>query len=196
MNLEGEQITLLLKELSSGRKDAGDRLIPLIYVELRKMAARYMSGERPGHTLQPTALVHEAYLKLVNQASADWKNRAHFFAVAAQVMRHILVDHARELRALKRGGADNRPVTLDEGLAYIDEESAPLLALDEALDRLAALDPRQSRIVELRYFVGLSVEETAEVVQLSPRSVKREWRLAKAWLYAELSKPSTATGHL
>jgi RNA polymerase sigma factor (TIGR02999 family) len=191
MGGEHEQITLLLKEMSGGRTEASEQLVPLVYDELRRIASRYMQRERCQHTLQPTALVHEAYIKLVDQSQADWKDRVHFFAMAAQMMRHILVDYARRVRAEKRGGACKQ-VTLEEGLAYTETHSTTMLAVDEALDRLAQLDQRQCRIVELRYFVGLSVEETAEVLQVSTRTVKREWRLAKAWLYAELAANSAS----
>lgn len=162
----------------------------LVYDELRVLARRYMRRERGDHTLQTTALVNEAYLRLVGQQHADWQNRAHFFAVAAQVMRHLLIDHARSRRYARRGGAALR-VTLDEALAAAPEESVDLLALDEALNRLHAIDERKSRIVELRYFSGLSVEEPAVVLGVSAITVKREWLKAKAWLYRELSQAGT-----
>lgn len=180
------QITVLLNQLGAGDKEAGDRLFPLVYQELKKMAARYMRAERADHTLQPTALVHEAYLKLVDQ-SIEWHNRKHFFAVAAQVMRRILVDFARQASSEKRGGKRQK-ITLDAALAYRDDRSNDVIAVDEALMRLEKLDQRQCRVVELRFFAGLSIEETADALELSERTVKREWTLAKAWLYSELAQ--------
>lgn len=178
----------MLAEWSRGDKAALDRLVPLIYPELRRIAGRQLRRERPGHTLQPTALVHEVFLQLVDQHCATWDNRAQFFAVAAQLMRRILVDHARSRQALKRGGAITK-VAL-QGVQAVDASADPIaaevLAVDQALERLAARDPDQARIVELRFFGGLTVEETAHVMQRSPRTVKREWRLAKAWLFREL----------
>jgi len=182
-NSSGE-VTRLLRSLQNGKAAAQAELIPLVYDELRRMAARYMRGERPGHTLQATALVHEAFLKLTEQ-NASWQNKAHFFGIASQVMRHILIDHARGRVRVKRGGAQQR-ILLDEGLLLTDALSEELLALDQALERLAKLDPRQAHIVELRFFGGLSVEEAAEVAGVSPKTVKRDWSLAKAWLYQEL----------
>jgi RNA polymerase sigma-70 factor (ECF subfamily) len=178
------EVTRLLRDLQNGDAAAQAKLIPLVYQELRRLAARHMRGERPGHTLQATALVHEAFLRLTEQ-NADWQNKAHFFAVASQVMRHILIDHARGRVRVKRGGGQQR-ILLDEALLLTDTFSEELLALDEALERLAKLDPRQARIVELRFFGGLSVEEAAEVAGISPKTVKRDWSLAKAWLYQEL----------
>lgn len=186
-NRSGE-VTRLLRNLQNGDAHAQAQLIPLVYEELRRMAARHMRGERPGHTLQATALVHEAFLKLTEQ-NAGWQNKAHFFGVASQVMRHILIDHARGRVRAKRGGEGQRRIFLDEGLLLSDALSEELLALDDALDRLARLDPRQARIVELRFFGGLSVEEAAEVAGVSPKTVKRDWSLAKAWLYQELRVP-------
>lgn len=180
------EITRLLEELKGGRHDAAGLLVPMVYGELRRMASRYMRWERPDHTLQPTALVHEAYLRLVGQRE-DWRNRAHFFGVAAQIMRRILVDHARSHHAEKRGGA-MRKVTLDEALVYSEEKSGELLVVDAALTRLEQWDPRQGRIVELRFFGGLTVEETAEVLGISPKTVKRDWSMARAWLRGEISK--------
>ncbi len=181
------EVTLLLKEIAKGNQDALTRLIPLIYDELRRIAARCMRRERQDHTLQPTALVHEAYLKLVGQHTANWESRAHFFAVAAQLMRRILIDHAnRHLRA-KRGGAEQK-VSLDEVFLFSEDKSAELLALDQSLARLAKIDPRQSRVVELRYFSGLMVEEVAKVLDVSEKTVKRDWSVAKAWLYADLKE--------
>jgi RNA polymerase sigma factor (TIGR02999 family) len=186
------QITVLLNQLGAGDKEAGDRLFPLVYQELKKMAARYMRAERADHTLQPTALVHEAYLKLVDQ-SIEWHNRKHFFAVAAQVMRRILVDFARQASSEKRGGKRQK-ITLDAALAYRDDRSNDVIAVDEALMRLEKLDQRQCRVVELRFFAGLSIEETADALELSERTVKREWTLAKAWLYSELAQSSRRDG--
>jgi RNA polymerase sigma-70 factor, ECF subfamily len=180
------EVTRLLNELRNGNRAAESRLMPLVYDELRRRAAYYMQYERPDHTLQPTALVHEAYLRLVEQRDVP-QNRAHFLAVAAQLMRRILVDHARARQADKRPAPEQR-ISLDKALIFSEEKSSELLALDEALSRLAQWDPRQSRVVELRYFGGLSVEETAEVVGLSGTQVKREWSHAKAWLRGELTK--------
>ncbi len=181
-----EQATRLLLNWNQGDRDAADRLMPLVYDELRSLARRYLARERSDHTLQATGLVHEAYLRLVDQTVTDWQNRAHFFAIAAQVMRHILVDHARRHRAEKRGGGEAK-------LEYDDAEMSPdrhrdvdLLALDDALQDLAKLDARQSRVVELRFFGGLTTEEIGEALEISPRTVKREWRMARAWLRREV----------
>ncbi len=182
-----ENVTQLLVNWRNGDETALDQLMPIIYDELHRLAKRYMSRERRNHTLQTTALVNEAYLRLVGQGQAEWQNRAHFFGVAAQVMRHVLVDHARSRQYAKRGG-EAQQVTLDDNLAISHEDQIEVLALDEALNRLAALDERKGRIVELRYFGGLSVEETAEVLELSAITVKRDWLKAKAWLYRELSQ--------
>lgn len=179
------EVSQLLVAWGQGDQEARDKLLPLVYDELRRVASRHLRRERPDHTLQTTALVHEAYLKLVDQQHAHWQNRAQFFAIAAQLMRRILVDYARERRAAKRGG-DYLKLSLDEAAALFAEKSADLLALDEALDRLAQLDPQQSRVVELRVFGGLSVEETAAALGLSPRTVKREWSMARAWLQQQL----------
>ena len=162
-----------------------DKLIPLVYDELRQIARRYLRRERPDHTLQTTALVHEAYLRLVDHKKAEWQTRVHFFAAAAQLMRHILVDYARSHCANKRGG-DKCRVTFDEAIVTTREKGADLLALDEALDTLATLDPQQSRVVELRVFGGLTVEETAEAMEISPRTIKRDWSMAKAWLRRQI----------
>ena len=178
-------VTELLQDWSRGEREALDQLLPVVYNELHKQAARYLRRERAGHTLQPTALVNEAFLRLINQRDVRWQNRAHFFGLAAQLMRRILVDHARERLAAKRGGADIR-LTLDEQVAAVGARDVDLLALDEALTRLAALDVRQSRIVELRFFSGLNVEETAAVLGVSPATVKLDWSMAKAWLRREL----------
>jgi RNA polymerase sigma factor (TIGR02999 family) len=182
-------ITQLLLAWGAGDQAAGERLLPAVYAELRRQAARAMRRESGEHTLQTTALVHEAYLRLVDQRRVVWQSRAHFFGVAAQLMRRILVDHARERRAAKRGGGA-RQLTLghaDEAAASAGDEGADVLELHEALERLAALDPEQARLVELRYFAGLSIEETAEALGVSPATVKREWAIARAWLRRELS---------
>lgn len=181
------EVTQLLINWSNGDQTALDKLIPLVYDELHRLAHHYMSRERPGHTLQTTALVNEAYLRLVDQKSVSWQNRAHFFAVAAQVMRQILVDYARRRQYLKRGGQAVQ-VSLDEAAVVSQERGADLVALDDALTSLAAVDPRKSQIVELRFFGGLSVKETAEVLKVSPRTVMRQWSLAQAWLYRELNQ--------
>jgi RNA polymerase sigma-70 factor (ECF subfamily) len=184
---KSESVTQLLIELTRGNHAAVDALLPLIYDELRSLAANYLRRERPDHTLQPTALVHEAYLRLVDQTRVNWQNRAHFFGVAAQMMRRILVDHARAHKAGKRG-ADFERFSLDENIDKAVERSHELVALDEALRELAEIDEQKSRIIELRYFGGLTVEETAEVLGLSPVTVKRHWRMAKAWLYGQMQK--------
>jgi RNA polymerase sigma factor (TIGR02999 family) len=181
------EVTQLLQKWSEGEEQALDRLLPQIHDELRKLAASYLRRERSDHTLQPTALVNEAFLKLVDQRSAKWQNRAHFFGIAAQAMRRILVDHARAHAASKRGGA-LRKVPLDDAILVGGAVDVDVLALDDALTRLAALDPQQSRIVELRFFGGLTMEETAEVMHISPATVGREWRMAKAWLAAEVGR--------
>ena len=181
------EATTLLTSATTGNPKAANQLVPLVYAELRRLAAHYLRGERPDHTLQPTALVNEAYLQLIDQKANRWQNRAHFIGVAAQLMRRILVDHARAHRANKRGGQDVK-VPLDEALVVSQQRSEELLALDEALQRLAAEDPQQGRIVELRFFGGLSVEETAEVMGISTATVKRDWSVARAWLYRELGK--------
>jgi len=182
-----QEVTQLLWDWSQGDQAALDKLMPLVYAELKVMAKRYMSREGPAHTLQTTALINEAYLRLVDQPEKRWQNRAHFFGVAAQVMRHILVDYARARHNLKRGG-EAQAISLDEAAAVSQEGAAELVALDEALTALAALDRRQAQVVELRYFGGLSVEETAEVLGVSGDTVRRDWRLAKMWLLRELSK--------
>lgn len=179
-------VTRLLDELSGGRRDALDALLPLVYSELHRRAASYLHRERPEHTLQPTALVHEAYLRLVDQRNVQWQNRAHFFGIAAQAMRRILVDHARRHRRVKRGGGMN--VSLDDADMPVSERPIDLLALDEALERLAHRDPQQARVVELRFFGGLSVEETADVLACSPSTVKREWAMARAWLHLQIQR--------
>ncbi len=182
---EGE-ITRLLAEWSDGNKEALNVLLPLVYDELRRTASSYMRRENPHHILQTTALVHEAYLRLVKQRNVRWQTRTQFFAVAAQVMRHILIDHARGVRTTKRGGGV-QPVQLDDVAVLSDERAEELIAVDCALERLSAMDSRKGRIVELRYFGGMSVDETAEALKLSPVTVARDWRIAKAWLRREIT---------
>ena len=183
---EGE-VTRLLIEIKGGNRQAQADLIPLVYDELRRLAHAHMRRERPEHTLQATALVHEAYMKLVDAPTIDWQGRAHFFAVAAQLMRRILVDYARAHRADKRGGAEEK-LSLEEALVLTDAKREELLALDGALVKLAARDPRLAQVVEMRFFGGLSTEETAAVLGVSPRTVKRDWTVARAWLYEETSR--------
>ena len=178
-------VTRLLVEWGDGDEAALARLMPLVYDELRRLARHYMRRERPGHTIQPTALVNEAYLRLVEQTNIRWQNRAHFFGIAAGVMRRVLCDHARARLADKRGGGAVR-VSLVEAEARPDEQTTDVLALDEALGELAEVDPRKARVVELRYFGGLSVEETAEVLKVSRSTVLHDWNMAKAWLYKQV----------
>jgi len=182
-------VTQLLLAWSDGNRDALDELTPLIYRELKKLAESYLRRERVGHTLQPTALAHEAYIKLIDQHNVRWRNRAHFFGIAAQAMRRILVDHARARLAGKRGSG-GAVVSLDEAIDVSDPRADQLIALDEALKRLAQLNPNRGRVIELRYFGGLTLEETAEVLGVSRATVIREWRMAKAWLYGVLKKDS------
>ena len=170
------------------RRSELDGLLPVVYQELKRLAVIHLSREDPNHTLQPTALVHEAYLRLVDQTHVDWRNRAHFFGVAAEMMRRILVNHALARRAAKRGGDDTR-ISLDDAVSFFESRDVDLVALDEALAALTQLDARQGRIVELRFFAGLSIEETAEVLAVSPATVKREWGSAKAWLHREITQP-------
>jgi RNA polymerase sigma-70 factor (ECF subfamily) len=181
------EVTRLLKDWSEGDSSALDRLIPIVYDELRAVAARYLRRERQEHTLQPTALVNEAYLRLIDQKQVKWQNRAHFVGVAAQMMRRILVDHAKSHNRAKRGGGAQR-VSLDDAVIVSKERSEDLVELDKALTDLAAFDERKSRIVEMRYFGGLSVEETAEVLKISIITVARDWKLAKAWLYTHIEE--------
>ena len=185
------EITELLVAWSGGDKSALERLMPLVYDELRRLAHRYMNGERAAHTLQTTALVNEAYLRLVNWKEVQWQNRAHFFAVSAQMMRRILVDFARERQYLKRGGGALR-VSLSEAASFTEQQGADLVALDEALIALAEMDPRKGQVVEMRFFGGLSVEEVAEVLKVSEETVIRDWRLAKVWLLRELSRGASS----
>ncbi|MCI0389559.1 MAG: sigma-70 family RNA polymerase sigma factor [Acidobacteria bacterium] len=187
METSSQQVSHLLKRWSDGDSEALDQLIPLVYAELRRMARRYMGQQPAGHTLQTTALIHEAYLRLVGQEEKRWENRAHFFGVAAQAMRHILMDYARTQNRAKRGGGAQQ-VSLDEVLTICAERSAELVALDDALTELAKLDERQSKVVELRFFGGLTEEEIAEVLKVSPRTVSGDWSLARSWLLRELSK--------
>jgi RNA polymerase sigma-70 factor, ECF subfamily len=179
------QVTQWLAACKGGDREALENLLPVVYDELHRQAIRMFSRERAGHTLQPTALVNEVYLRLVDQREANWQNRAQFFALAAQMMRRILVSHARSRRAAKRGGGEHL-LTLQEGLASAPERDVNLLALDEALSRLEAIDAEKSKMVELRFFSGLSVEETADVMGVSPRTIDRQWQTAKAWLFREI----------
>ena len=184
---ESRQITQMLKDWGDGKEEALNRLMPLVYEELRRQASLFLSKERSGHTLQTTALIHEAYIKLIDQTHVNWQNRSHFFAIASQAMRRILVDHARTRHREKRGGAaENLPI---EHALHIGtpQKSVDLMALDEALERLAKFDPRQVKIVELRYFSGLSIDETAEIIGVSNATVRNDWNMAKAWLKQEIS---------
>jgi RNA polymerase sigma-70 factor (ECF subfamily) len=184
---DSHEVTRLLLDWGNGNEVARDELMPLIYGELRQLAERHLNRERVGHTLQPTALVNEAYIRLVEQTHPEWKNRAHFFAVAAQVMRQVLVDHARRNQAGKRG-AGAWHASLDECISFSDERSGSLLALDDALTSLEAFDPRKCRIIELRFFGGLSVDETAKVVGVSVATIGREQKVAEAWLCREIQR--------
>ncbi len=186
MSQAPQNVTQLLIGWGQGDKEALDRLVPIVYDELRRQAARYLRHERAGHTLQTTALIHEAYLRLIDQKNVHWQNRAHFFGIAAQLMRRILVDHARTRKRAKRGGSDIR-VPLEDAVAIARAPQLDVVALDEALNRLAEIDEQQGKIVELRFFSGLTVEETAEVLGISPATVKRDWSMAKAWLHREIS---------
>jgi len=186
--VKASKITQMLREWSDGNQEALDNLLPLVYDELHRQAARYLRKERPGHTLQTTALIHEAYLKLINRRDVNWESRTHFFAVAAQAMRRILVDYAKAKHREKRGG-DNIKLSLEEAmLVAAKEKGVDLIALDEALNKLNLLDEQQARVVELRYFSGLSLEETAEVLRVSRATVARDWEAARAWLHRELTK--------
>jgi RNA polymerase sigma factor (TIGR02999 family) len=183
------EITRLLADWSNGDRQALEKLTPLVYDELRRLAGRYLRQERAGHTLQSTALVHEAYMKLVGQNNVRWQNRAHFFGIAAQMIRRILVDYARARKADKRGSGAER-LSLDEAIALPGGQDLDLVALDDALEGLAKIDARQSRLVELRFFAGLTIEETAEVMQMSLATAKRDWVSAKAWLSREVRRQS------
>jgi RNA polymerase sigma factor (TIGR02999 family) len=187
MTLPADNLTGLLDEWRQGNQTALGRLAPLVYDELRRIAHRYVQRERNGHTLGTTALVNEAYLRLAGQKKIDWQNRSHFFAVTAQVMRHILIDHARR-RHYTRHGGDAQRVSLGEAELMSAARARELVVLDEALDELAAFDKRKSRVVELRYFGGLGLEETAEVLEISVMTVRRDWRAAKAWLYRKMKE--------
>ena len=189
MPAPSSEVTELLVRWRGGDREALDALLPLVYDELRRIARHYLQSERSGHTLQSTALVNEAYVRMVAQDFPEWQSRAHFFAVAAQLMRQILVDYARSHRASKRGGNVYK-VTLDEAVGQPVKTDVDILALDEALKELAEMDPQQSRVVELKFFAGLSIEHTAEVLGVSPATVKRDWVTARAWLYRELDRSS------
>jgi RNA polymerase sigma-70 factor (ECF subfamily) len=184
MHADDSQVTLLLKAMKNGDQSAAEKLLPLVYKELHRTAKSYMRRERPEHTLQPTALIHEAYLRLAHD-DVDWQSRQHFIGVAANVMRRVLVDHARAHKAEMRGGGLER-IEFEEGLAISKERSSEVIALHDALNRLELLNPRRAKVVELRYFGGLSVEEVAAVLDMSPRSVKRDWALARPWLFREI----------
>jgi RNA polymerase sigma-70 factor (ECF subfamily) len=181
----GSEITQLLSRLSAGDQGAEEKLVALVYKDLRRLARHYLAAERRDHTLQATALVHEAYLRINKQTDFQWQNRSHFFAVAARAMRRVLVDHARGVKAVKREG---QKISLESALLCSEERPAEILALDEALDRLASFDARQARIVEMKFFAGLSVEEIAQILNISVRTVKRDWNLARAWLYGQLTE--------
>ena len=181
-------ITEMLREWSGGKTEVMDDLLPLIYDELRRRAAAYLRRERPNHTLQPTALVHEAYLKLIDQRQDNWASRDHFFAIAAQAMRRILVDHARGRHRQKRGGSNEDLPLEDALLAAADEANVDLIALDEAMKKLAKLDPQQERVVELRYFGGMSLDEAADAMSISRATAARDWQVAKAWLHREMTR--------
>ena len=181
-----KEVSRLLADCGDGDQAAFNQLLPLVYDELHRLASSYMSRERPDHTLQTTALVNEAYLRLADQRDPRWQNRVHFFAVASKVMRQILIDHARRRTRAKRGGNQTR-LSLDEAAILSDERAADLLALDEALTKLASVDARKSRVVELRFFSGLTIEEVAEVLKVTPKTVARDWAMARAWIHRELS---------
>jgi RNA polymerase sigma factor (TIGR02999 family) len=187
MTSSPDEISVLLGQIEAGDAQAASRLLPIVYAELRRLAARYMRGERPGQTIQPTELVHEAYLRLVGGQPVEWQGRSHFLALAATSMRRILVERARAKNAEKRGGGGEK-LELDERLAFSPEKPNEVLALDEALSQLAQHAPRQSRIVELRFFGGLSIEEIAAVEGIGARTVKRDWTLARAWLHREIAR--------
>ncbi len=186
LNAASQQITLLLIDWSRGDELALEQLMPLVYDELRQMARRYMRGQPSGHTFQTTELIHEAYLKIARHDEQNWQNRAHFFGVAAQAMRHILVDYARSKNSRKRGGLAEK-ITLEENLVASANRSEEIVALDDALKQLAILDERKSRVVEMKFFGGLSIEEIAEVLKISPETVKRDWKFARTWLLRELA---------
>lgn len=187
-----QEVTQLLIEWGKGNQAALEELVPLVYAELRRMASRYMGMQSPRHTMQATALIHEAYIRLVGDSPKHWENSAHFFGVAAKAMRHVLIDYARGHQTKRRGGSDYRVVALDEAMVVSGERLAEIVALDDALTDLGNLSPRQSQVVELRYFGGLSVEETAETLKVSPETVLRDWRAAKSWLYVQLNRHADA----
>jgi RNA polymerase sigma-70 factor (ECF subfamily) len=180
------EVTNLLQELKQGNRTAEERLIPLVYSELRRIAAAYLRGESPGNSLQPTALVHEAYLRLTSIKEVDWQSRSHFFAVSATIMRRILVDHARSIQTRKRGGGWDA-VSVNEAILPSPEHGPEIVALDEALTRLSEFAPRQAKVVELRFFAGMDADEVGAALGISSRTVKRDWRIAKAWLFKELA---------
>lgn len=184
--MQNEDVTVLLNRLSEGDESAPEKLLPLVYDDLRRLARAYFANEKPEHTLQPTALVHEAYIRLVNWENVSWQNRAHFFAVAADVMRKVLIDHARRKNAQKRSGGQK--ILLDEAVSFSSEKEFDLVKLDEALQTLEKIDERQARIVALRFFGGLSITETAHVLKISDKTVRREWTFAKAWFQRELKR--------
>jgi len=185
--LSSEGVTQLLIDWGKGDQAALEKLMPLVYSELRRLASNYLRRERGEHTLQPTALVNEAYLKLVNQRNAKWQNRAHFFGISAQLMRRILVDHARQHRAVKRGGSEQQRISITSAEKLVEQPEVDILALNEALEELARMDEQQSRIVELKFFGGLAIEEIAEVLGIGHATVERDWKLARAWLRRQLS---------
>jgi RNA polymerase sigma-70 factor, ECF subfamily len=188
-SLPPQEVTQLLVDWGNGNQAALDRLMPVVYTELRQLAHRYMRRERPGHTMQTTALIHEAYLRLVDQNQVRWQHQAHFFGIAARLMRQILIEHARSHTRAKRGGGVGT-ISLDEAAIVSQARATELLALDDALERLATIDPRKSQVVELRFFGGLSVEEAAQVLNIAPNTVLRDWRMAKAWLRREINHES------
>jgi RNA polymerase sigma factor (TIGR02999 family) len=188
-SLPPQEVTQLLVDWGNGNQAALDRLMPVVYTELRQLAHQYMRRERPGHTMQTTALIHEAYLRLVDQNQVRWQHQAHFFGIAARLMRQILIEHARSRTRAKRGGGVGT-ISLDEAAIVSQARATELLALDDALERLATIDPRKSQVVELRFFGGLSVEEAAQVLNIAPNTVLRDWRMAKAWLRREISHES------
>jgi RNA polymerase sigma factor (TIGR02999 family) len=188
-SLPPQEVTQLLVDWGNGNQAALDRLMPVVYTEVRQLAHWYMRRERPGHTMQTTALIHEAYLRLVDQNQVRWQHQAHFFGIAARLMRQILIEHARSRTRAKRGGGVGT-ISLDEAAIVSQARATELLALDDALERLATIDPRKSQVVELRFFGGLSVEEAAQVLNIAPNTVLRDWRMAKAWLRREISHES------
>jgi RNA polymerase sigma-70 factor (ECF subfamily) len=187
------EVTAILQEWSGGDRDAPERLMPFVYDELRRLARTFLFRERDGHTLQPTALVHEAYVRLVDQTRVNWQNRAHFYGIASRMMRRVLVDHARAHATDKRGGGTVR-LSVDDVQLPIEQRAADLVALDEALERLLQMDERKCRVVEMRFFAGMSDEEIAEVLGVTTRTVLRDWKTARLWLYRELSEPPAVAG--